>query len=98
MRIEINIEDCILDQFHNQLKTTRIKNSLALDENIGNGQINLVNFPNTLNFIHFTFNLKQELEIHSRNPRNELGYKNAITIDQGIEELRLYDIHQTSTN
>jgi len=74
MQIAINIEEDILDQFSKQLRTEKESNSLKLDKSIGEGKIDLEVYPNTLEFIHFTFCLKKEIELASINPAETNHY------------------------
>ncbi len=74
MQITINIEEDIFDQFSKQLNSENEANSLKLDKSIGKGKIDLEVYPNSLEFIHFTFNLKEEIEMASLNPEETNYY------------------------
>ncbi len=74
MQIAIDIEDDILKQFAKQLKSKRKANSLELDKSVGRGKIELVTYPNSLEFIHLTFCLREEIELASINPHKTNYY------------------------
>jgi len=67
MKLNIKIEDNLFEQFYRQLNAKKELDSLQLDGVIGQGQIDLLSFPNSLEFYHFTFKLKQEVEMSSMN-------------------------------
>lgn len=54
-------------QLTQQLKVDEAPNSLSLDPRIGKGHIKFENFPNSLQLVHFDFELKDELQLSCVN-------------------------------
>ncbi len=70
MNFKINIKHNIINQFSEQLKTKVIDNKLKFPSHFGSGQIELLQFPNQIEFYHFKFNLLEIVELQSVNPKN----------------------------
>jgi len=70
MNLKIDIRNNILNQFSEQLKTEIIDDKLILPSNFGVGQIELLKFPNQIEFYHLKFNLSNIVELQSTNPKN----------------------------
>jgi len=70
MKLKINIENDIFKQFAEQVGVEVTNNSMQLEKSIGEGSINLSLYPNSLEFYHFKFKLKQALQLNSKNPAN----------------------------
>lgn len=70
MKIEVKIDNDILGQFSRQLNAKEELDSIQLDSTIGKGQFKRSTFPNSLEFYHVQFRLKNEVEMHSINPEN----------------------------
>jgi len=69
-QLQIDISQGILAQFAAQLEVQKQENALILNANIGVGEIKLVDFPDTLELYHFSFKLKNSLQLDSLNPRD----------------------------
>ena len=70
MNFEIDITNNIIIQFSEQLKTEIIGNKLKFPSEFGIGFIELIQFPNQIEFYHFKFNLSEIVELKSTNPKN----------------------------
>lgn len=89
MKIQINIEEDIFRQFSNQLNANEKFNSLDLDSSIGEGKINLLRFPNLLEFYHFTFKLNKELELNSTNSKHSEYFLLNINLSEKAVEKKM---------
>lgn len=70
MKFEIDIRHNILNQFSEQLKTEVIGNELLLPNDFGTGKMEILDFPNRVEFYLIECNVSEEVEMHSINPKN----------------------------
>jgi len=68
MNLNIDIEKDIFKQFAEQLGILEETNCIILKPSQGSGKIERINYPNSLEFYHFSFQLKKELTLSSVNP------------------------------
>jgi len=87
MKLEIKIEEDIFQQFSSQLKSKVELNLIELEPELGTGKIQKTNFPNFLEFFHFSFTLKNEVDLVSSNPPDSDYYLLNINLsDKEIEK------------
>ncbi|MDB4292292.1 AraC family transcriptional regulator [Maribacter sp.] len=68
MNFELDITQNIIQQFSKQLETDIVNNKLDFPPRLGSGNMELLDFPNDLEFYHFIFNMNEPVAMHSFNP------------------------------
>lgn len=66
--LTLDVSKNILDQFAEQIEGVASHNSFKISKTIGEGEMDLVQFPNAIELYHFQFQLAQEVQTQSFNP------------------------------
>ena len=68
MKIALDVTQNILQQFATQLGINALSHAVSIDSSVGKGFIHLATLPNQIELYHFSFTLREQFEVFSRNP------------------------------
>lgn len=89
MKITVHIDDDIIEQMSTQLRSTIVDKKLIIDKNEGEGDIRFMHFPTRLEFYHFSFMLKDELELTCVNPAKSDYFLLKINLSDKVVEKKI---------